>query len=175
MLRDEDIQLVKSSVTMRQIAGMYGYDVTRSGFMKCCFHNDSNPSMKVYDGQGGYCCFVCHAAGDIIEFVREHDNLDFESAVRLIAEQFGIPLSDQNGRLSDADRRQIAKRRAAQEAAENERKARQKRLKEVSRDLHWLKDRQGEFKPLGPVWCMMQRKIEKLEYEWERLFDGVGR
>lgn len=171
MLRNEDVQMVKSSVTMRQIARMYGYEVTRSGFMKCPFHSDSNPSMKVYDGQGGYCCFACHAAGDIIEFVREHDGLDFEPAVRLIAEYSGIPISDGKEPLSETDRKNIAKHRAAQEAAEKERKANQERLKDISRDLHWLKERQAEFKPLGPIWCVMQKKIEKLTREWDFRFD----
>ena len=65
-------------------------------------------------------------------------------------------------------------KRAAHEAAEKARKADQERLRSMSRDLHWLKDRQTEFKPLGPVWCMMQKKIEKLEREWDALFEAYG-
>ena len=169
MLRDEDVQSVKQ-IPMRQIASMYGYQVTRSGFMRCCFHNDNSPSMKVYDGNRGYHCFVCHAGGDVIDFVMRHDGIGFEQAVRVIAEHFGIPIPDGNNTLSDADRKRIAERKAQQEAAEIGRKARQERMRDICRDLHWLKERQTEFKPLQPVWCMMQRKIEKLEYEWECLF-----
>ena len=174
MLRDEDIQNVKQ-IPMRQIAQMYGYQVTRSGFMRCPFHNDSSPSMKVYDGSRGYYCFVCHSGGDVIDFVMEHDGIGFEQAVRLIAEHFGIPISDGKNELSDAERKRIAEKKALQDAAETERKARQERLRKVARDLHWLEERQGEFKPLGPVWCMMQRKIEKLKYEWECGFENFGR
>ena len=174
MLKDDDVNLVKMSVTMRQIAGMYGITVTRAGFAKCPFHLDSNPSMKIYDGNRGYHCFVCHAGGDVINFVMRHDGIGFEAAVRLIADYFGIPISDGKKPLSRVDKKRIAEKRAAQEAAEKARKADQERLRSISRDLHWLKDRQAEFKPLGPVWCMMQNKIEKLEREWEALFEAYG-
>lgn len=173
MLRDEDIQNVRN-VPMRQIAGMYGISVTRSGFAKCCFHADSNPSMKIYDGNRGYHCFVCHTGGDVIDFVMRHDGIGFEAAVRLIADYFGIPISDGKKPLSKADKDRIAKKRAAQEAAEKARKADKERLRAISRDIHWLEDRQTEFKPLGPVWCMMQNKIEKLEREWDVLFEAYG-
>lgn len=171
MLRNEDVQMVKSSVTMRQIAGMYGYEVTRSGFMKCPFHSDDTPSMKVYDGQGGYCCFACHAAGDIIEFVREHDGLEFEPAVRLIADHFGIAISDGKTKLSVADRKRIDEAKAKREATENERRTCQERLRELSDTLNWLKVKQAEFEPLGAVWVMLQKKIEKCQRDWDWLFD----
>jgi DNA primase len=171
MLKDEEIQLVRQSVTMRDIAGMYGYKVTRSGFMVCPFHADHDPSMKVYDGDRGFNCFVCHTGGDIIHFVRLHDNLEFEPAVRMIARHFGIPISDGKEPLSETDRKRIADQRAKREAAENARKADQERLTEVTRKLHRLKDIQAEFEPLGPVWCRCQRDIEKLEREWDYLFE----
>ena len=171
MLRDDDIKAVKQSVTMRDVAKMYGYNVTRSGFMRCCFHNDNSPSMKVYDGSGGFYCFVCHAGGDIIKFVREHDNLDFEPAVRLIANHFGIPIADGEKPLSDAERKRIEDKRAEREAAEKARKADQERLHELSEELHTLRGEQEQFEPLGAAWCGLQKKIEKAEREWDYLFE----
>ena len=171
MVRDEDVALVKQSVSMKDIAGMYGYEVTRSGFMRCCFHQDTKPSMKIYPKDRGYHCFVCHAGGDVIDFVMKHDGIDFEPAVRKIAGMCGVMLSDGQTSLSNEDRRRIMRQKQKREAAEKERKANQERLKEVSRDLHWLRERQGQFRPLGPVWCMMQKKIEKLNHEWDFRFE----
>ena len=175
MLRDEDIQTVKSSVTMKQIASMYGYQVNRAGFMRCPFHNDNSPSLKVYDGSRGFNCFVCHTGGDIIEFVMRHDNLRFEPAVRLIAEHFGIPIADGKHTLSEDERKRFMKRKAEQEAAENERKAGQERLRYLSKEIHSLKAKQSQFTPLKPVWCWMQRAIENLEREWDFRFENYGK
>lgn len=171
MVRDEDIALVKQSVTMGDIAKMYGYEVTRSGFMKCCFHPDNKPSMKVYPKDKGYHCFVCHSGGDIVDFVMRHDNLEFEPAVRLIADHFGIAISDGKTKLSVADRKRIDEAKAKREAAEKKRRAYQERLRELSDTINWLKNKQAEFEPLGAVWVMLQKKIEKCQRDWDWLFD----
>lgn len=171
MVKDEDIALIKQSVTMGDIAKMYGYEVNRAGFAKCPFHNDAKPSMKIYLGDKGYHCFACHAGGDIIEFVREHDGLEFEPAVRLIADHFGIAISDGKTKLSVADRKRIDEAKAKREAAEKERRACQERLKELSDTINWLKNKQAEFEPLGAVWVMLQKKIEKCQRDWDWLFD----
>ena len=38
---------IKQTVTTRQAAERYGLPVNRSGMVKCPFHEDHNPSMKV--------------------------------------------------------------------------------------------------------------------------------
>ena len=40
-------QTIKGEVTARQAADFYGMDVNRSGMMRCIFHEDHEPSMKV--------------------------------------------------------------------------------------------------------------------------------
>lgn len=174
MLRDEDVHNVRSSVTMRQIAEMYGYKVTRSGFISCPFHGeDKHPSMKVYDGDRGYNCFVCHRGGDIINFVKEHDGLDFEPAVRLIANYFGIPVSDGEKKLSQADRERIQKRKAEREAKQREEKERQQRLTYLSERLRILEAIQSRCEPLSYVWCGAEQNKVKHQHEWEELFNAI--
>lgn len=170
MIKDEDIQSVKQSVTMKDIAGMYGYEVNRAGFMRCCFHTDKSPSMKVYPGNRGYHCFVCHSGGDVIDFVMKHDNLEFEPAVRLIADHFGIGISDGKHELSSADRKRILEAKTKREAAEEERRTIREGLLKLSGTLHWLKDKQAEFEPLGAVWTMLQKRIEECQRDWDCLF-----
>ena len=81
---------------------MYGYEVSRSGMMRCPFHGvDKHPSLKVYDGDRGWWCFVCNKGGDIFDFVMEHDGLEFPKAVERIAEMAGIPVSDGKNGLSE--------------------------------------------------------------------------
>ena len=42
-------QTVKDNVTTRQAAERYGVKVNHSGMCRCPFHNDRNPSMKLYE------------------------------------------------------------------------------------------------------------------------------
>lgn len=174
MLRDEEIDNIRQSVTMRQLAVSYGYKIYRSGMICCPFHDDKKPSMKIYDGDRGYYCFVCNEGGNIFNFVMKHDGLEFEPAVRRIAGMFGIPLSDGKSGLTEADRQRIAENRAKREAAQKERKANQERLNELTNQLHALHDAQAEFEPMGAAWSAIQRQVEKTEREWDYRFEKGG-
>ena len=173
MLKGGDIELIRRSVTMPELAGKYGYSVTRSGYIKCPFHADHSPSMKVYNGDRGYYCFVCNAGGDVIDFVQRHDNLEFEPAVRHIAEMFNIPISDGNKKLSGPDKERIAKRRAEQEAEKERIRAAEKRLNDLSASILSLNEIRDEIRPFHDAWCMVTERIEKLDREWETLFDEI--
>lgn len=59
----------------------------------CPFHQENTPSFRVNDTKGVYNCFGCSAAGDVIDFIRATDGLDFRAAVEWLA----------NGDLPPAD------------------------------------------------------------------------
>ena len=52
--------------------------------MKCPFHNDKTPSLQIADKGSGafYKCFGCQAGGDIIDFIKRVENIDFIEAVK---------------------------------------------------------------------------------------------
>ncbi len=80
-------EAVKDSVTTRQVAEEYGFDVKRNGMMCCPFHDDRNPSMKVDER---FHCFGCGEDGDVIDFVGKMFDLSpIDTAVKL-AQNFGI-------------------------------------------------------------------------------------
>lgn len=59
--------------------------------VKCLFHSDSNPSMRVNLESGGFCCLACGAkGGDIISFEMQRSGLSFIQAVNKIASQWGL-------------------------------------------------------------------------------------
>ena len=69
---------------MRDILDRCNIPVNRSGFCNCVFHNgDNTASMKVY--REGFYCFGCNKGGDIIEFVKDYQGLDFKDACKWIA------------------------------------------------------------------------------------------
>ena len=76
-------QTIRDTVDMEQILGLYGYRVKR-GFMVCPFHGDTDASLKVYRGTGGWHCYGCGRGGSVIDFVMEHEGCDFRTAVRAI-------------------------------------------------------------------------------------------
>lgn len=51
----------------------------------CPFHRDSDPSLTVWRGRDGvqrFRCFPCGTHGDVVDFIREIESVDFAEAVR---------------------------------------------------------------------------------------------
>ena len=72
---------VKKNVTVRQAAELYGLKPNRSGLIRCIFHKDNTPSMKV---DRRYYCFGCGCTGDAVDFTAQLFGLGArEAAVKL--------------------------------------------------------------------------------------------
>jgi DNA adenine methylase len=55
----------------------------------CPFHNDSNPSLVIWQESTRFKCFTCGAEGDAIDFLRRfHDGIGFREATRMLEELF---------------------------------------------------------------------------------------
>lgn len=78
---------VKKNVTVRQAAELYGLKPNRSGLIRCVFHKDNTPSMKV---DRRYYCFGCGCTGDAVDFTAQLFGLGTREAAVKLAEDFGI-------------------------------------------------------------------------------------
>ena len=78
---------VKKNVTVRQAAELYGLRPNRSGLIRCIFHKDNTPSMKV---DRRYYCFGCGCTGDAVDFTAQLFGLGAREAAVKLAEDFGI-------------------------------------------------------------------------------------
>ena len=58
----------------------------------CPFHDDHNPSMSVSPDKQMYKCFVCGAAGNVFNFVKDYKNISFYEAVKEVADKVGISI-----------------------------------------------------------------------------------
>jgi len=107
--------IIKSSLSMQDIAERYGFTPNRFGFLPCPFHNDKTASMKVYKepGRGFHCFGECGAGGSVIDFVMQLFDIDFRQAVVRINADFNLGLSDEK-----PDRRAVAKWKREKEAEE---------------------------------------------------------
>ena len=78
---------VKKNVTVRQAAELYGLKPNRSGLVRCIFHKDNAPSMKV---DRRYYCFGCGCTGDAVDFTAQLFGLGAREAAVKLADDFGI-------------------------------------------------------------------------------------
>ena len=61
----------------------------------CPFHSERTASFSVHATRQFYHCFGCGASGDVLGFVQKIENITFPEAVRLVAQNVGIPLPKQ--------------------------------------------------------------------------------
>ena len=97
---------VRESVTMKQVAELYGID-TKRGMINCIFHNDKTPSMKLYDDH--FYCFGCGAHGDAVSFAAQITGLSQYEAAKQLCSAFGIVHN------SDTSKKPIIKRESQRE------------------------------------------------------------
>lgn len=60
----------------------------------CPFHSEKTPSFTVFTATQGYYCFGCGAGGDVINFVRQVENLEYVAALEFLAKRVGITLTE---------------------------------------------------------------------------------
>jgi DNA primase len=70
----------------------------------CPFHQEKSPSFSVNSALNIYKCFGCGVAGDVFKFVQQIENITFWEALKMLAEQHGIPLPKRSD-ASDAETR----------------------------------------------------------------------
>jgi DNA primase len=80
----------------------------RSWVGLCPFHKEKTGSFHVNPERGFYHCFGCHESGDAIKFVQRTEGLDFNEAVRRLAERLGIDVVET---VNETERRQQAEAR----------------------------------------------------------------
>ncbi|WP_289055768.1 DNA primase [Carboxylicivirga marina] len=62
-----------------------------TNYKACCpFHNEKTPSFSVNPAKGIFKCFGCDKGGNAIEFIKEHENLEFKEAVEIGAEILNV-------------------------------------------------------------------------------------
>ena len=87
---------LRSRVSIEEIVSEY-VPLKRKGrraWGLCPFHNEKTPSFSVDAETQLFYCFGCHKGGSVIQFVMEMERLDFQEAVKLLAERAHLPLPE---------------------------------------------------------------------------------
>ena len=146
-------KIVKTTVTVKQAAALYGLPITTTGMTRCPFHEDHTPSMKLNDAY--YYCFGCGATGDVIDLTAHLFDLSSLQAARHLAQDFGL---DPDKPPSDAIA--LPKPPIAPSNVQQEDIAYCLRVLHDYRDL--LTQWQTEFAPRSPEESLDERFVEAL-------------
>ena len=83
---------IKARLRIEDVVGRY-VELRHAGprlVAPCPFHQETKPSFSVNPEGGFYYCFGCQASGDIIEFYRAINGLEFGEAVEALAREAGL-------------------------------------------------------------------------------------
>ena len=84
-------EAVKAAVPMRAAAERFGLEVNYAGMVRCPFHDDYTPSMKLYDDH--FYCFGCGRHGDVVDLTAELFCIPPYDAACKLADDFGMDAS----------------------------------------------------------------------------------
>ena len=91
---ESTLAAIKQSLDLVALVGEY-LPLHRSGSKYkalCPFHDDHNPSLELNPERQSYKCWSCGAGGDIFDFVKNIERVDFSEALRMLAERAGVTL-----------------------------------------------------------------------------------
>lgn len=72
----------------------------------CPFHSEKTPSFTVYPESQSFYCFGCGVGGEVINFIRRAENLDYVEAVRFLCDKAGLAMPAEGYDNSMAQKRQ---------------------------------------------------------------------
>ena len=76
-----EIPEIKSRLTIMQVVRHYGLEPNKYDMIVCPFHEDKNPSLKLYYETNTFNCFSCSANGDVIEFIQLKEKINKHEAI----------------------------------------------------------------------------------------------
>jgi len=85
-------RLISERIPIDKIISRYiKLEPTGNGFKGLCpFHKEKTPSFHINTTEGFYYCFGCQATGNVITFIMEKESLNFNDAVKVLAEEYNI-------------------------------------------------------------------------------------
>lgn len=96
MISKKSIQEVLDTTRIEDVVGDF-VGLKRRGVNYiglCPFHGEKTPSFNVNPSRNIFKCFGCGKGGDAVSFLREHENMSFEDAIRWIAKKYNLQLEE---------------------------------------------------------------------------------
>lgn len=122
--------IIKRLVPVRDAVERYTSERIVLNRIRCPIHHGQDRNMRIYPKS--YYCWVCHAHGDVIQFVMSVYGLSFQDAVKKLNVDYDLHLPiGQEQTESDRKRivelnRKIAEQRRLEDARQSDAEARQR-------------------------------------------------
>ena len=168
-------EIIKSTILMPDAVERYTGQRIYRNRIRCPIHHGSDYNMRIY--QRSYHCFVCHATGDVIQFVQSVCGVSFQDAMARLNEDFnlGLPIGTERGgtdraRISELNRK-IAERNHAEQLEQIDEKLHGLHIANLSGLLHTVEQICEQERPksvwsdLSMVWCEAMRLRTELRNE----------
>lgn len=84
-----EIKQIKSQLSIERVLNEYGITINKNNHIKCPFHKDDKPSLRIYPETNTYTCFGCDKTGDAIQFIQDIDKCTKHQALKKAKELIG--------------------------------------------------------------------------------------
>lgn len=99
----DPVEIVRDRADLLEIIGE-AVVLKRSGrnyLGLCPFHGEKTPSFNVNPEKKIFRCFGCGEGGDVFAFVMKFHRLGFRESLKLLAERYGVMLTEPDGETAD--------------------------------------------------------------------------
>jgi len=179
---DSVIEAVLRHHDIVETVGKYVHLSKQGKYMKglCPFHSEKTPSFTVTPEKQIFYCYGCGKGGNAIKFVEEIEEYSFPEAVRLMAEDAGIPFSSPSSGRSSSEDGEREKLIAAHELTAKFYHYLLKNTTHGQPAMDYLRSRGVTDKQIDqfmigyapPEWDTLVRFLEKREFKAERMEKG---
>ena len=107
--RPDYAAIIKARVTVPEAVSRYTTQRIILNRICCPIHNGKDRNMRIY--RDTYYCWVCHATGDVIQFVRSVTGDSFRDAMERINRDFALGLPLDRSERTEADWKAVDKAR----------------------------------------------------------------
>lgn len=121
------------------ISDLTGERPSQSDKVRCPFHDDTEPSLHIYDETNTWYCFGCNRGHTVIDFVMEYNDLDFQEGLRWLSDEYVISIDGMDEEDLDAYRRKKREREEVYEVLDRFTKLCEERLDEAKIDDKTIK------------------------------------